>query len=106
MESLWINLWKLKWGLIDPYKKFFPQKYGSLLTLLTVHCIFELVNWNMTSYKLFNFFLIIPWCCKLLNLILVKNNFSIRRYKSMFQKVQFSLYFLYSVLFCKIKLLK
>ena len=63
MESLWMNSWKLKWDLIDPYIQNF-LKHGSLLTLLTT--TFELVNGNMTIYKLFKIFLIILWCCKLL----------------------------------------
>ena len=65
MESLWMNSWKLKWDLIDPYIQKFPNP-GSLLVLLTTHCTSELVNWNMTIYKVFKIFLIIPWCCKLL----------------------------------------
>ena len=48
---------------MDPYIQNFP-KHGSLLTLLTT--TFELVNGNMTIYKLFKIFLIILWCCKLL----------------------------------------
>ena len=65
MESLWMNSWKLKWDLLDPYIHTF-LKHRSLLTFLTTDCISELVNGNMTIYKLFKFFLIIQWCCKLL----------------------------------------
>ena len=42
-QSLWMNLWKLKWDLMDPYIQSF-SKYGFLLTLLIVHYTLELVN--------------------------------------------------------------
>lgn len=43
MDSLWMNAWKLKWDLIDPYIQNFPN-YGFPLTLLIVHHTFELVK--------------------------------------------------------------
>ena len=57
-----MNSCKLKWDLINPYIQNFPK---IRFFVYAINSIFELVNWNMSIYRLFKISLIIPWCCKL-----------------------------------------